>query len=172
MARRSAASPLASPSQGMRGWGALGAIYVIWGSTYLAIRLMVETVPPALGAGVRFVIAGGAMLAFLQMRGALRVTRSQLLWCAVVGSLLAAGGNGLVTVAERDVPSGLAALLVATVPLWIVLFRTIGRDRVPGATLAGVALGFLGVGVLLLPGGRPDDVPIGMALLIVLAAAS
>jgi drug/metabolite transporter (DMT)-like permease len=77
-----------------------------------------------------------------------------------------------VTVAERDVPSGLAALLVATVPLWIVLYRTLGGDRVPGATLGAVAVGFVGVGVLLLPGGRPADVHIGMALLIVLAAAS
>src|SRR4051812_626898 len=114
MARRSAASPVAPPPQVMRVWAALGAIYVIWGSTYLAIRLMVETVPPALGAGVRFVVAGGAMLAFLATRGAVRVTAAQLLWCAVVGSLLAAGGNGLVTIAERDVPSGLAALLIAS----------------------------------------------------------
>jgi len=170
--RRSAASPVASPPQDMRVWAALGAIYVIWGSTYLAIRLMVETVPPALGAGVRFVIAGGAMLAFLQTRGALRVTRSQLLWCAVVGSLLAAGGNGLVTVAERDVPSGLAALLIASEPLWIVLLRATRRDRAAGRTIVGVAIGFVGVGILLLPGGRPDDVPIGMALLIVVAAVS
>ena len=157
-------------------WLALGAIYLIWGSTYLAIRLMVETVPPALGAGVRFVAAGVAMLGLLAARRggvrALRVTRSQLLWCAVVGSLLAAGGNGLVTIAERDVPSGLAALLIASEPLWIVLLRGLTRDRVAGMTIGGVALGFVGVGVLLLPGGRPDDVPIGMALLILVAALS
>ncbi|HWH96572.1 MAG TPA: EamA family transporter [Baekduia sp.] len=160
----------------MRVWAALGAIYLIWGSTYLAIRLMVETMPPALGAGARFVLAGSAMLGFLAVRGGglarVRVTRSQLLWCAVVGSLLAAGGNGLVTIAERDVPSGLAALLIASEPLWIVLMRSTTGDRVPGATVGGVALGFVGVGILLLPGGRPDDVPIGMALLILLAAAS
>jgi drug/metabolite transporter (DMT)-like permease len=160
----------------MRVWAALGAIYLIWGSTYLAIRVMVETVPPALGAGVRFVVAGTAMLALLGARrgglAALRVTRAQLLWCAVVGSLLAAGGNGLVTIAERDVPSGLAALLIASEPLWIVLLRGLTRDRVAGMTIAGVALGFVGVGILLLPGGHPDDVPVGMALLILVAAAS
>jgi drug/metabolite transporter (DMT)-like permease len=137
---------------------------------------MVETVPPALGAGVRFVAAGVAMLGLLAARRgglrALRVTRSELLWCAVVGSLLAAGGNGLVTIAERDVPSGLAALLIASEPLWIVLLRGLTRDRVAGMTIGGVALGFVGVGILLLPGGRPDDVPIGMALLILVAAAS
>jgi drug/metabolite transporter (DMT)-like permease len=157
-------------------WSALGAIYLIWGSTYLAIRLMVETVPPALGAGARFVLAGGAMLAVLAARGrggaAIRLPARQLAGCALVGTLLAAGGNGLVTVAERDVPSGLAALLVATVPLWIVLWRTLSGDRVAGPTIAGVALGFGGVAVLLLPGGRPDSVHIGMALLVVLAAAS
>jgi drug/metabolite transporter (DMT)-like permease len=165
------------PPQVWRVWAALGAIYVIWGSTYLAIRLMVETVPPALGAGARFTLAGTAMLAVLAARrgglAALRVSPAQLLSCAVVGILLAAGGNGLVTVAERDVPSGLAALLIATEPLIIVLLRAGARDdRVARATLGGVALGFVGVGILLLPGGRPDGVPIGMALLIVVAAAS
>src|SRR3954449_12172175 len=173
---RSAASSVNSPPQVMRVWAALGAVYLIWGSTYLAIRLMVETVPPALGAGVRFVVAGVAMLGLLAARRggvrALRVTRSQLLWCAVVGSLLAAGGNGLVTIAERDVPSGLAALLIASEPLWIVLLRATRRDRAAGRTIVGVAIGFVGVGILLLPGGRPDDVPIGMALLIVVAAVS
>jgi drug/metabolite transporter (DMT)-like permease len=176
MASRSVASPDKSPPQVMRVWAALGAIYLIWGSTYLAIRLMVETVPPALGAGARFVLAGGAMLGLLAVRGGglarVRVTRTELLWCGVVGSLLAAGGNGLVTIAERDVPSGLAALLIASEPLWIVLLRSATRDRVAGPTFAGVALGFVGVGILLLPGGRPDDVPIGMALLIVVAAVS
>lgn len=156
-------------------WAALGAIYLIWGSTYLAIRLMVETVPPALGAGARFVLAGAIMMVVLIARrgaGALRVPARQLAWCAAVGTLLAAGGNGLVTIAERDVPSGLAALLIASEPLWIVLLRSAVGDRVPRATLGGVALGFLGVGILLLPGGRPDDVPLGMTLLVVVAALS
>jgi drug/metabolite transporter (DMT)-like permease len=153
-------------------WAALGAIYLIWGSTYLAIRLMVETVPPALGAGVRFLIAGGAMLAFLSYKSSIRVTRAQLGWCLVVGALLAAGGNGLVTVAERDVPSGLAALLIASEPLIIVLLRGLTGDRPDRATLGGVALGFVGVGILMLPGGRPDDVPLGMTLLVIVAATS
>jgi drug/metabolite transporter (DMT)-like permease len=161
------------PPQEMRVWAALGAIYLVWGSTYLAIRLMVETVPPALGAGLRFVLAGGLMLGFLAVRGRLtRLPARQIAWCFVVGVLLAAGGNGLVTVAERDVPSGLAALLIASEPLLIVLLRTTGGDRPARATLGGVALGFIGVGILLLPGGRPDDVPIGMTLLVLLASFS
>jgi drug/metabolite transporter (DMT)-like permease len=175
--RRGADRPAArrpTPQQ-WRVWSALGAIYLIWGSTYLAIRVMVETVPPALGAGTRFVLAGLLMLGALAVRGggprSIAISRTQLRNCFIIGALLAAGGNGLVTVAEQDVPSGLAALLVASVPLWVVLYRTLGGDRVAGVTLAGVSLGFVGVGVLLAPGGRPDDVPIGMALLIVLAAA-
>lgn len=177
-----APAPVVLPETGSRQassamiWSALAVVYVVWGSTYLAIRVMVETVPPALGAGVRFVLAGGLMLALLAARrgglSALRIPRAQLLWCVVVGTLLAAGGNGLVTVAERDVPSGLAALLIASEPLWIVLLRSTQGDRVAGATLGGVALGFAGVGILLLPGGHPDDVPIGMALLIIVAAVS
>jgi drug/metabolite transporter (DMT)-like permease len=135
---------------------------------------MVETVPPALGAGVRFVLAGAIMMVFLAARRggvrALRVPARQLAWCAVVGTLLVAGGNGLVTVAEQDVPSGLAALLIASEPLWIVLLRSSVGDRVPRLTLGGVALGFVGVGVLLLPGGRPDDVPLGMTLLVLVAS--
>jgi drug/metabolite transporter (DMT)-like permease len=165
-----------SPPQRWRVWSALGAIYVIWGSTYLAIRIMVETMPPALGAGVRFTIAGALILGALAVRrgglAAVALTGPQLASCAVVGTLLVAGGNGLVTVAETEVPSGLAALLIASMPLWIVLYRTAARDRVAGVTLAGVCLGFCGVAVLLLPGGRPEDVDIAMALLIVLAAAS
>src|SRR5204862_1397917 len=98
--------------------------------------------------------------------------RRELLACALVGTLLAAGGNGLVTVAERDVPSGLAALLVASVPLWIVLYRSAARDRVAGATLLSVVVGFGGVALLLLPGNRPAGVGLGPSLVNVRAAAS
>ncbi len=157
-----------------RVWSALSIVYVIWGSTYLAIRVMVEDVPPLLGAGLRFVVAGVAMLAFLAARGRdVRVSRRGLLAAGVVGVLLLAGGNGLVTVAEQDVPSGLAALLVASVPLWVVLLRsTVGRERVARGTLAGLAVGFCGLGVLLLPGSRPADATVGGVLLVLVAAAS
>jgi drug/metabolite transporter (DMT)-like permease len=170
-ARPSAPAPAPSP----RVWAALGAVYLIWGSTYLAIRVMVETVPPLLGAGVRFVLAGAVLLAVLAARGGLRnlaMPRAMLVRLAVIGTLLAAGGNGLVTIAEQDVPSALAALIVASTPLWIVVFRTLLRDRPATATLAGVALGFGGVALLLLPGNRPDGVALGPTLVIVLAAMS
>ena len=152
-------------------WANLAAVYLIWGSTYLAIRVLVRTVPPLYGAGARFVVAGAVMLAFLGRRS-LRVNRRELLACALIGTLLAAGGNGLVTVAEQDVPSGLAAVLIASVPLWIVVFRAAARDRIPRATLLGVLAGFAGVAILLLPGNRPSGVPLGPSLVIIGAAVS
>ena len=150
---------------------ALATVYVVWGSTYLAIRVMVETIPPLLGAGTRFLIAGAIFLAFLKARGTtLRITRAQAAGAALVGTLLTFGGNGLVTVAEQDVPSGLAALLVATVPLWVVLYRAVARERVSAATAVSVAIGFVGVALLVLPGDRPDGASLGGVLLVVLAA--
>ena len=168
-----AASPSPLPAPAWKVWAGLWTIYVIWGSTYLAIRIMVRTVPPLLGAGLRFAVAGALMLAVLRIRrGSLRVTRRQLVSAAAVGTLLAAGGNGLVTVAEQEVPSSLAALLIASVPLWVVLLRARLGERPGRATLAGVAVGFAGVSLLLLPGGQPAGVSIAGLLLVILAAVS
>src|SRR5919197_5357046 len=155
-------------------WSALGAVYVIWGSTYLAIRVMVEDVPPLLGAAVRFLVAGTAMLAVLAARGRrVRVPGRALAAAALIGVLMPAGGNGVVTVAERHVPSGLAALLVASVPLWVGILRfTVARERVARATLAGLALGFVGLAVLLLPGSRPADATVGGIVPVLIAAGS
>jgi len=157
-------------------WAALGAVYVIWGSTYLAIRVMVEDVPPLLGAGARFVLAGAVLLAVLAARtgfARVRPGRRELAGAALVGLLLPAGGNGLVTVAERDVPSALAALLVATVPLWVVVLRaSVGRERISLPTVAGIAVGFAGVALLLLPGNRPEGATLAGVALVLVAAAS
>lgn len=153
---------------------ALATIYVVWGSTYLAIRVMVEDIPPLLGAGVRFVVAGAIMYAWLVWRrppAARTTTRAQLVGAAIVGLLLMFGGNGLVTVAEQEVPSGLAALLISSVPLWVIVLRaTYGRERVPASTLLSVAVGFMGVALLVLPGDRPEGAPLGWSLLVVAAA--
>jgi drug/metabolite transporter (DMT)-like permease len=165
---RDAAGPLTG---GVAVWANLASVYLIWGSTYLAIRVLVRTVPPLYGAGARFVVAGALMLAFLGRRS-LNINRRELLASAIVGTLLAAGGNGLVTVAEQDVPSGLAAVLVASVPLWIVVYRAVVGDRVRRATLIGVLAGFAGVAILVLPGNRPSGVPLGPTLVIIGAAAS
>jgi drug/metabolite transporter (DMT)-like permease len=135
-------------------WVALWIVYLVWGSTYLAIRVTVETVPPFLSAGARFGFAGAAMLAFLAVRrGAhvLRPSRAQLLSCLAVGTLLM-GANACVSAAEVQVPSSMAALLIASVPLWVILYRRGLGERVAGRSVAAVLVGFAGVGLLLLPG--------------------
>jgi drug/metabolite transporter (DMT)-like permease len=151
--------------------GALAVVYVVWGSTYLAIRVMVETVPPLLGAGVRFLLAGALMYAWVRARRSpVRMTRAELAGCALVGILLMFGGNGLVTVAEQDVPSGLAALLIASEPLWVIVLRALWRERPGRVTALGVAGGFAGVALLLAPGQRPAGASLGACLLVVFAA--
>src|SRR3712207_4343877 len=108
---------------------------------------MVETVPPLLGAGARFMLAGGALVGFLAARRgwrAIRPTRAHLLGCLIIGTLLT-GANAVVTLAELEVPSGVAALLIACVPLIVILLRRAVREDVSRASIAGVAVGFGGV---------------------------
>jgi drug/metabolite transporter (DMT)-like permease len=158
----------------MRVWVALWTVYIVWGSTYLAIKILVETIPALLGSGLRFFLAGLVFAAFLAVRrgpGALRISGRELAGCAAVGTALLLGGNGLVAVAEDyGTPSGLTALVVASVPLWVVVFRTATGDRVRRATLLWVLGGFAGVAMLLLPGERPDDATVGGVLIVVAAA--
>jgi drug/metabolite transporter (DMT)-like permease len=136
-------------------WAALGVVYVVWGSTYLAIRFSVETMPPLLSAGARFLVSGALLcLAVLVFAGpgAFRMTWPQFGTAALVGLLLPAWGNGLVVAAERHVASGLAALLVACVPLYVVILRRLTGQRPSPVTLVGVAIGLVGLAVLLLGG--------------------
>lgn len=155
-------------------WTALWLVYVVWGSTYLAIAYAVQSLPALLSAGLRFLAAAVLLLIWVLVRRgrrALAVTGVQLRSAAVVGVLLLAGGNGLVTVAEDNhLPSGLAALLVAAIPLYVVLLRWAARDRPSMRTVGGVGLGFAGLAVLLLPGGRPAGVPFGAAGTVLLAS--
>jgi drug/metabolite transporter (DMT)-like permease len=156
-------------------WLGLATIYLVWGSTYLAIRVMVETVPPLLGAGLRFVAAGALFAVWIAVRRgwhAFRVSRRELIAAGGIGALLMAGGNGLVTVAEQDAPSGLAALIIAAIPLWVIVFRLLWRERVPAMTLGGGGLGFAGVALLVAPGDRPEDAPLWILLVLLVAAAS
>jgi drug/metabolite transporter (DMT)-like permease len=169
---------LPNPTRANRDWRlwlALATVYLVWGSTYLAIRVMVETVPPLLGAGLRFLLAGAVLYPFLvarRGRAVLRVPARQVGAGALVGCLFLAGGTGLVTVAERDVPSGLAAVLVAAMPLGVVLLRHLAAEPVPRATSVGVVVGLAGVAVLLLPGNpAPEAGWFGLVLILVADAS-
>jgi drug/metabolite transporter (DMT)-like permease len=163
-----------NPSPQRLAWVALGTVYFAWGSTYVAIRVMDRTVPPLIGGGIRFVCAGLAMYAFICWRRgqAPRVSARQLGSLALVAVLLLVGGNGLVTVAERHVPAGLASLVVASVPLWLLLLRWLSRERPSRATLAGVAVGFLGVALLVFRGGPAQGVSVPHLLIVLGAAVS
>lgn len=129
---------------------ALGILYFIWGSTYLAIRFAIDTLPPFLMAGVRFLVAGSVLLAWAKARGAEGPTGRAWQTAALSGALMLGCGNGSVVWAEQFVPSGMVALLIATVPLWIVLQDWgWGRGGRPSfEVLSGILWGFLGVAVL------------------------
>ncbi|MFD8556481.1 EamA family transporter [Streptosporangium canum] len=150
-------------------WGALAIVYVVWGSTYLAIRIAIETVPPLLSGAMRFSTAAlvlGAALLLLRGWRVFRMTWKELGGAALVGLLLLNAGNGLVAVAEQHISSGLAALLVASVPLWLVIFRIVARDMPQVLTLAGVLIGFGGVAVLSLTGGGSAADSTGIVIIL------
>jgi drug/metabolite transporter (DMT)-like permease len=141
-------------------FAALVVVYVVWGSTYLAIRVGVRDLPPGILAGTRYLLAGLVLFPVALRTGAAQLRRTdrpgrrQWLGCAVVGLLLLVCGNGGVTFAERTVPSGMAAVLVATVPLWMVVFGVlIDGNRVTVAAGLGLLMGLVGVAVL--AGGGP-----------------
>ncbi|XZE45373.1 EamA family transporter [Pirellulaceae bacterium SH467] len=139
--------------------GGLGIIYVVWGSTYLAIKVAVETLPPFLMAGARFLVAGAVMAMILLALGRLRATGRQWLWNALVGLFMMVGGNGLVSWAEQTIPSGIATLIVAFNPLmmvtaeWVIWGRTKGRmgARPNRTVFAGLAMGCVGLAMLVAP---------------------
>lgn len=152
---------------------AFAAIYIIWGTTYLAIRIAVETIPPFLMAGTRFLIAGTASFAFLRARGVPLPSRPQLRSAAIVGAFLLVGGNGLVTWSEQQVPSGIAALVVATVPLWMTLFEwLIYKGAKPTRQIvAGLALGLTGIILLIGPGQLRGTAGFDLISLLILLMA-
>ena len=151
-------------------WVALGTLYLVWGSTYLAIRVAVETIPPFMMASVRFLIAGAILYALTIRRGDTAGDRPGLLqWrdSAIVGGALLLGGMGLVAVGEQTVPSGIAALIIASLPLWIALLgRIFLGDRMTRPVLAGILIGFGGVALLVAPAGGAALDPFGLLVLM------
>src|ERR1041385_4168700 len=151
---------------------AFAAVYVIWGSTYLGIRIGVETIPPFLMAGLRQTTAGLLLYAWLRWRGAPRPERLQWRSATIVGALMLLIGNGGVAWAEKVVPSGLTALLIATMPVWMTLldWQWHGAVRPDKQIVAGLVFGFIGAALLVAPrkfaGGQHVD-PWGALVLVV-----
>jgi drug/metabolite transporter (DMT)-like permease len=158
-------------------WSALVVVWIVWGSTYLAIRVGVRTLPPFTMAAIRYVIAGAIMVPIGWLSGTpeQRATDRPGLrqWGAMLllGAMLPAGGNGLVSWAELRLPSGIAALLVATVPLWMVAADAVLQRRMP-EVVRWVALAVGIVGVAVLSGGGGSGFPIGAAIAVLLASMS
>jgi drug/metabolite transporter (DMT)-like permease len=142
---------------GLRLWGALATIYVVWGSTYLGIAIAIETIPPFLMLAMRFAIAGAALFAWEVVRGGrgFRLPSARE-WrdSAIVGTLLLGIGNGFVGLGEKTVPSGIAAILIALIPVWFaVLGRLYFHDPFPRLVLVGIGVGLAGVVLLVWPFG-------------------
>jgi drug/metabolite transporter (DMT)-like permease len=161
---------------------ALLTVYLVWGSTYLAIAVMIETLPPLMAAGFRYATAGAILLTALVARARLSrgadasLERPRLVeWrtAAIVGTLLLLGGNGGVVLAELYIPSGIAAVLVATVPIWMAAFdAALTGQRPSGLVIGGILAGIVGVAVLLVPvEGLSNLNPLGVGLVLVAAVS-
>ena len=150
---------------------AFASIYIIWGSTYLAILYAVETIPPFLMGGTRFLISGAILYAWARHHGSPRPTKLHWRNAIIAGGFLLLGGNGAVIWAEQFVPSGLTALLVSILPFWLVIIEWLRppRERPRGAVILGLVLGFAGIVVLAGPGtlgGQSDVRPIAAVVLV------
>ncbi len=153
---------------------ALLAVYLVWGSTYLAIRYAVETIPPFIMAGTRYLLPGLLLFVWKRLSGEPSPTRRQWISGAIVGLFLLLGGNGLVSWAEQHVDSGIAALIVATAPIWMVVFDSIlKRQMPPWPVILGLLTGFAGIILLIGPeslfGGTPHFNMAGMGVLLLAA---
>jgi drug/metabolite transporter (DMT)-like permease len=161
-----------SSASGYAIWSPLIALYIVWGSTYLAIRFVVESMPPFLAAGFRFLIAGAVLYAFSRLRREKKPVRVEWRSAAIVGLFLIVGGNGAVMWAEQRVASGIASLMIASVPLWIALLDTIrpGGRRPDRWVILSVIAGFIGIIILVGPSqmvGSEDQVDlVGIAVLL------
>lgn len=153
-------------------WIALLALYIVWGSTYLAIRFAVETIPPFFHAGIRFLISGLILVIWQRMAGQPLPTRKEWISLAIIGNLLLLGGNGLVAWAEQTIPSGIAALMIGSIPMFLVVteaFRP-GGVKPNRWTFLGLLIGFIGIFILIGPaeltgGARLNPLGIGALLL-------
>ena len=141
----------------------LGIMYVAWGTTYIGIAFTIETMPPLLSMSFRFVAASLALFVFIGLRNgwdSLRLTRKELSSSIFLGILMLGTGLGTMALAEKVVPIGVASLIVAAMPIWTALFRTLDKDRPKLTSLIGIVGGLIGIGIIMLPGhtiARPDS---------------
>jgi drug/metabolite transporter (DMT)-like permease len=148
-------------------WAALLVVWFVWGSTYLAIKIVVDTLPPLLSAGSRFLAAGVLVAAILALRGtSLRVTRRELGASALAGLLLLTLGVGVVHVAETRIDSSVAAMIAGTVPLQVILFRLASGESVSRATRLSTLAGLAGLGLVVAPGLGAGSTALGLAIMI------
>lgn len=155
---------------GLPVWLALGTVYLVWGSTYLGIAVAIETMPPFLMLAIRFLIAGGLLVAWDLLRHGRSAlpTRRQLRDSVIVGALLLGIGNGFVALGEKSVASGIAAILVAMMPLWLGVFGWLYfRERLSRLAVLGVGVGLVGVVLLVSGGGSSAFDAVGIAVLLV-----
>jgi drug/metabolite transporter (DMT)-like permease len=160
------ADPAGRPADA-RTWGALLTIYVVWGSTFAAIDLAVRTIPPFLTMATRHLVAGALLLAWALWREREPIGRRQIVAATIFGGALFLGSHGLLAWAQQELPSGVAALIVASIPLWVaVLDRLVFGKRLSARAVAGLALGFVGVGLLVDPWGGSVDTVAGLVALV------
>lgn len=158
-------------------WFALITVYVVWGSTYLGIALVIKTAPPLLSMGLRFLTAFfvlALILLIVKGKNALKVSRSQLVSSMFLGGLLLGFGIGNLTLAERYVPSGIAALIIAALPIWVTIFQRLAGIKTRKTILIGIFIGLVGVAVIVLPGGTgpapgadPEKVKFWMLMILI-----
>jgi drug/metabolite transporter (DMT)-like permease len=149
-------------------WTALATVYVVWGSTYLAIKVSVRTLPPLLSAGMRFVAAAAVLAGVVALLGSsLRVTRNEALSAAGLGVVLLSSGVGVVTLAETRIDSSVAAMIAGSVPLQVVAMRSLAHERVAAATRLAAAVGLAGLALIVVPdGAAAGSTAVGLALML------
>jgi drug/metabolite transporter (DMT)-like permease len=141
----------------------LGIMYIAWGTTYIAIAFTIETMPPLISMSFRFVAASLVLFTFIGLRSgwrSLHLTRKQFSNAIFLGVLMLGVGLGTMALAEKVVPIGVASLIVAAMPIWTALFRTLDKDRPKLSSLLGIVAGLIGIGIIMLPGqtvARPDS---------------
>ena len=158
-----------------RAWTALIAVYIVWGSTYLAIRFTIETIPPFLSAGTRFLVSGAILYLWRRLSGDPAPKKVEWRSASIIGLLLLLGGNGALVWAEQRIPSGIASLFIATTPLWMVLIDALrpGGTRANWLTWMGVLVGLIGTALLANPWQshttNPALDPVGVIVLLIAA---